>query len=92
MPVFPLTSQLNLFQQPPGRLLFKSHWSGHMLILYPQGSLGKQVSGCFLEEEQTQGMETSPNKERMLKRAQGQSAPVGTSPGGRGQGLNMPVI
>ena len=50
------------------------------------------MSGCFLEEEQTQGRETSPNKEMMLKRAKGQRAPVDTSPGGRGQGLNLPVI
>ena len=50
------------------------------------------MSGCFLEEEQTRGMETSPNKERMLKGAEGQSAPVDTSPGGRSQGLNLPVI
>lgn len=37
-------------------------------------------------------METSLNKEKMLKGAKGQSAPVDTSPGGRGQGLNLPVI
>ena len=37
-------------------------------------------------------METSLNQERMLKGAKDQSAPVDTSPTGRSQGLNLPVM
>ena len=70
MPVFPPTSQLNLFQQPPGRLLFKSHWSGHMLILYPQGSLGKQVSGLFRWRG---GMDSMSGVNIILQRRNGSS-------------------
>lgn len=50
------------------------------------------MSGGFLEEEQTQEMETSPNKEWMLSGAQGPGRSCGHLLQRLSQGLNLPVI